>query len=379
MQHAKQRASNMELLRIAAMFMIIVFHIYLHNVVPQVSAQSESYPYFGVPAFSSRIALLSVFKSFGATGNGIFILISGYFMAQRESKAIDVGSTTKKLLLQFGFATAALCVLSMVCSHLISKTYIPIITDTFFNSDMWFVGYYLLIILFAKFFLNDFLQRASKREYAAALLVMFALTQFSWTRSLIDGFSDSLSILLTGLVLYAGGGYIRKYDPFGRIRSSVVILLGIFIYLMIFVSVYNMTQTALQESFWNHDEFVHPVRSYSNSNFIIFAAAVVWFELFRRIRVPNSKVINFLGQSTFIVYIVHENKFFHALWDLTNWQPLFFDAPTRFYTELAKWTVISFLSGVAVYAAYLAAEKVISKCGWIIFKKDVQYSRSDKA
>lgn len=206
MQQSKQRASNMELLRIAAMFMIIIFHIYLHNIVPQVSEQSESYPYFGVPAFSSRIALLSVFRSFGATGNDIFILISGYFMARRESKAIDLGSTTKKLLLQFGFATATLCVLSMGCSHLISKTYIPIITDTFFNSDMWFVGYYLLIILFAKFFLNDFFQRASKKEYAAALLVMFALTQFAWTRGLIDGFSDSLSILLTGLVLYTGGG-----------------------------------------------------------------------------------------------------------------------------------------------------------------------------
>lgn len=211
------------------------------------------------------------------------------------------------------------------------------------------------------------------------ILVMFALTQLAWARSLIDGFSDGLSTLLTGLVLYTGGGYLYKYDPFGRIRSSVVILLGIFVYLMIFISIYNMTQTALQQTFWNHDEFVHPVRDFGNPDFIILAAATVWFELFRRIRVPNSKVINFLGQSTFIVYIVHENKFFHALWDLTNWQSLFFDAPAVFYAELIKWTVISFLSGVAVYAAYLAAGKVISKYGWIIFKKDVQCNRSDKA
>lgn len=370
MQHIKQRASNIELLRIAGMLMIITFHIYLHNVIPQVSEQNEFYPYIGVPAFSPRIALLSVFNSLGATGNGIFILISGYFMVQREPQSIDLGKITKKLLLQFGFATAVLCVLSMICNYLITDTYIPVITDTFFNTDMWFVGYYLLVILFAKFFFNNFLQKASKNEYATILLIMFALTQLSWTRGIIKGFNKGLLTLFTGLLLFAGGGYIRKYNPFSRIRSSVVILLGISIYLMIFVSVYNMSNTALQKMIWNHTDFIHPIRKFGNSDLIILVAATVWFELFRRIRVPNSKVINFLGQSTLVIYIVHENALFHALWDLTNWQTLFFDVPIVFYAELAKWTIISFLSGVAVYAIYFAAGKAVHRYGWIIFRKD---------
>lgn len=369
MQQVRQRSSSMELLRIFSMLMIIIFHIYLHNIIPQVSQIDEVYPYFGQPVFSPRIALLSFFRTFGPTGNDLFILISGFFMVSRAPSTIDLENVSKKLLFQLGFGTVVLCVVSMVCSLFITETFIPVITDGFFNTDLWFIGYYLLIIVFAKTFLNGYLQKISQKQYRMLLLVSFALLQFEWSGRFIDGFSNKFTDYLIGLFLYALGGYIKRYNPFGKIKLRFAVLLIVLLYVSLMLSVYNQTQTALQRLLWNNEAFEHPIRSFANSSLIIILISVSWFELFRRIPVFSSKIINFLGKATFMAYIIHENSFFHALWDLTNWRTFFYDAPRLFYMSLFKWTVISFLAGVVVYTIYLGAGKLLRKYGHIFLKE----------
>ena len=283
---------------------------------------------------------------------------------------IDLEKVSKKLLFQLGFGTVVLCVVSMVCSHFITETFIPVITDGFFNSDLWFIGYYLLIIVFARTFLNGYLQKISQKQYRMLLLVSFALLQFEWSGKFIDGFSNLFTGYLIGLFLYALGGYIKRYNPFGRIKLRFVVLLIALFYVSLMLSVYNQTQTALQQLLWNKKAFEHPIRSFANSSLIIILISVSWFELFRRIPVFSSQIINYLGKATLMMYIIHENSFFHALWDLTDWRTLFYDAPRLFYMNLFKWTVISSLAGVAAYTVYLGAGKLLRKCGHIFLKEE---------
>ena len=100
---SKHRQSNFELLRVLAIFLIILFHIQLHGPQPLLVADNE---FFALPKVYPRLLCFEVGISFGVIGNGLFIMISGYFMS--ENMQIDTGKISKKLLLQLGFATIIL-------------------------------------------------------------------------------------------------------------------------------------------------------------------------------------------------------------------------------------------------------------------------------
>lgn len=84
MTPAKTRSSNIELLRILAMFMIIIFHISDHCVKVQLTDTASmlrmNNGLFCEPVFYKKLLLLSTFAPMGKIGNVIFITISGYFI-----------------------------------------------------------------------------------------------------------------------------------------------------------------------------------------------------------------------------------------------------------------------------------------------------------
>lgn len=79
MTDKKERSSNIELLRIVAMLMIIVFHIIHHCVRNQL----PNSVFFNSPALYKELSIPQIIATMGSIGNAIFILISGYFMANR--------------------------------------------------------------------------------------------------------------------------------------------------------------------------------------------------------------------------------------------------------------------------------------------------------
>ena len=76
MTPAKTRSSNIELLRILAMFMIIIFHISDHCVKVQLTDTASmlrmNNGLFCEPVFYKKLLLLSTFAPMGKIGNVIF-------------------------------------------------------------------------------------------------------------------------------------------------------------------------------------------------------------------------------------------------------------------------------------------------------------------
>lgn len=103
----KKRNSNIELLRIIAMLMIIAYHIFRHCMYIQLtdinSITMLNNGWFSYPSFFKRLCILAVISPMGQIGNAIFLIVSGYFMA--DKKSIDLTTISKKLLYQLGFAT----------------------------------------------------------------------------------------------------------------------------------------------------------------------------------------------------------------------------------------------------------------------------------
>lgn len=87
MEEKKVRSSNIELLRIVAMLMIVIYHIVCHCVIPQLtdsaSIERMGNGYFNVPAFYKKLLIVDLIDPWGQISNAIFILISGYFMVSK--------------------------------------------------------------------------------------------------------------------------------------------------------------------------------------------------------------------------------------------------------------------------------------------------------
>lgn len=353
----KGRASNIELLRVVAMFLIIIYHIVYHTVGQQLSdPESVRFMHNGVfnyPFFYPQLLIPEAIMPLGIVGNVIFILISGYFMIEK-GKEIALGPVAKKLLLQLGFAAVLLVIGTPLVYLLMGSRLIRMVGITRFNGMSWFVGYYFLVIVIAALFLNQFLRKLPKKTYITFLLIIFGIMEFGWSSDLLEDLASGLEVLIGGVFFYSLGAFIRLYDPFGKLRTWVFPTLIAATYILILISSFNKTQTEadLYSLADSEDPFYHTLTVYSNTSIVVVIIGVCVFELFRRISIPENRGINYLGKCTFMIYLIHDNRFFYSLWGLTDWMTELGTRPGMFVSDLLKWALYTFGIGVAAYSLY---------------------------
>ena len=310
--------------------------------------------------------------TFGVISNAIFLLISGYFMVKKGSE-INLIQIAKKLLLQLGFATVLLTLVSNVVFHLDGANhYYSLYSVMRFNYSSWYIGYYFLVILLGALFLNRLLLKWSRQQYAVFLVVLFAIIESNFTSAILDGLSGGLRSVATGMFLYALGGYVRLYDPFQKIRTYAVILVPVVVAGLIALSSYNFTQSKLGYYYRYTPTAVYNQRyfTYDENSIVVLVLAICLFELFKRIKMPQSKLINFLGNGTFMVYLIHDNEFFYSIWDRKDWVLELNGYIPRFLFELAKWAGATFAVGILAYALYLGLAKLYPTVKWLFVKKE---------
>ncbi len=380
------RSSNIEFLRIVAMIMIVVYHISYHCVrfqlVDKGSIDRMANGLFCYPAFYKKLFLIEGLMPFGIIANAVFILISGYFMVEK-GKSIKLGSISKKLLLQVGFATLMLTVTSTIYYKIVVpdvNTVISMRTITEFNSMSWFVGYYFLVITIAGIFLNGILENMDENNYRNMLLVMLGIISLGWAGGVLEGLAGGLRTLTCGVFLYALGGYMKRYNPLGRIRAWALVAIVIILYVLLYLSYYNFVENnihsyllnvAAQEELGNTvDDFIQPIFGFDNFGFIPIVVAVIMLELFSRIRIPNSRFINVMGAGTFMVYLIHDNDFWRCIWRERNWIKTLSENQLMYCFKLCKWSAFVFIVGVLVYLLYIELGKLCLRCKFIILKSE---------
>lgn len=368
----KVRSSNFELLRIVAMILIILFHIQYHG--PQVHLNDG---YFAYPMIYKRLFIFEIGNSLGMIGNGLFLMLSGYFLV--NSKNMDLGKISKKLLLEVGFAAIVLTVASSIIITYTAHNYgsLILVGMNLFNDSWWFVGYYLLVVVAAKLFLNDFLQKFDQKQYSAFILTFFAIVQFQWSGCIFEGITGGLRTLLIGLFLYSLGGYISKYDPFKNVRFFSLILIIAATYAIRFASSYNTNMQNIETLLANYtatgvQTAYNPIISgFCNFEITVIILAVTIFEIFKRIHIPNNKIINYLGKSTLMIYFIHENELFINYYKNDNWmEPLVnSNLGIDYIIMWLYWTGIAFIVGETVYTVYVLLGKLAPRIKYVFVKK----------
>lgn len=359
----KVRSSNIELLRVFSMFMIILYHIMLHSVREQIlgNVSTVAQTCFSKPTFYPQLLLFSVFMPLGTMGNAIFVLISGYFTAAKTN-SLNLERTGKSLLFQFIFSGTVLLIASTLIYRFFVRenTVTTLLTIENIQSFSWFVGYYFLIIIVAYLFLNKKLFCCTQGQYRVFLIVLFSVVQFKFSGTMVNSLASGLRTLCIGIFLYAFGGYCRLYEPLKRLRSSFLLLVLAGYFMFSLISGYNMLKQGIENYFIKGGTLKQAVPDALENYFLIAVVlGITVFELFRRLKLPSLKIVNYLGKATFMVYLIHDNELFYSLWNLKNWAALLYEKPLKFLLWLCFYAVSTFFIGVIFYGIYTGLKKLV--------------------
>lgn len=251
MQNNGTRMSNIELLRITAMVMIIIYHIIC--VVKDELTTSGLIEKFdnGLychPFFHKKLFLIQGIMPFGMTGNAIFLMISGYFYINTH---INIAKIAKKLILQLSFAVTLMTMISFgMFLRYKSDQSIPIAIKTisdFCGDENWFIGYYFLIMIVAHLFLNKKLSCCNEMQYKSFLLASYAIFTLGYSGGVADALASGLRVVGIGVFYYGLGGYIKQYNPFQYYKMQIMVMLLILSYVLLFVSYFNLVQGGIRQ------------------------------------------------------------------------------------------------------------------------------------
>lgn len=327
---------------------------------------------FSEPQFYKRLLIFEVASPMGVMANHLFVLISGYFLVEKN---IDIYKVSKNLLFQIGYAAIVLVIVSNVYALIFNnKLKYKLMTISSFNDDWWFIGYYLLIIIIAKLFLNNFLAKKSQRQYYTFILVLFALTQLQWPGNILDNIGNGIRSIVVGVFLFALGGYIHKYNPFKKIRLWVIVSIIVVTYAMRFISNYNLTMNNITAFISKNStgNFIQQVQFSSRYEVTAIILAICIFEIFRRIKLPNNRIINYLGKSSLIVYMIHENPLFISLYAYCDWMPALEKGLFSFCIKWFSWAIFAFVVGIIAYTIYVLIIKFASKCKRFVLNENAE-------
>lgn len=276
------RQSNFELLRIIAMILIVISHYAQHGMTVVAMTASTIYKFLSM-----------YFYTFGQIGVTIFVLITGYFLIDKEFKLSRIIRIATKaifysyliLILSFIFAPNILNLKNIIQSLL------PIST-----SQYWFVTTFILLGILSPL-LNIVFRYLNKRQIELYLsLFIFLWFILSCTYKI----TYCGSALLYFIVIYFIGAYLKTYNVqiFEKKYVDIIVLL----FTQIIVCAWILLCIHLNK--YNPAWFAH--LSHLNSIFTLLASVSI-FTFFKNTNISYNNAINKISSGCFSVYIITEN------------------------------------------------------------------------
>ena len=188
----------------------------------------------------------------------------------------------------------------------------------------------------------------------------------------LDSLAEGLRTFVAGCTAYLIGGYIRKYEPLKKVKSWALLLSIIVMYGFIFLSHYNVTINSIQDYLESDssDLFLQRITSYPTSSTICLFYAVILFELFRRIRIPQIKIINRMASAVFMIYLFHGSGFIMSIHKSIDWISILHNNKLMFITYLFGLALVFFIIGYIIYESYVLFGKICGKYKHLIINSE---------
>lgn len=335
----QERNYGIDLLRIVAIYMILILHILGQGgVLKNIWIEADCYEAAWTMELMAYCAVNCYALISGYVGLNSRFKLSNLFLLWGQVVFISVAS----------LAIFACAGTDITGSNLLHAC-LPVASGTYW----YFTAYFCLYLLTP--FINKLIQEMSGKALGCLSIILLFLFSFMPTVLRRDMFliDNGYSPVWLG-VLYIFGAILGKYKD--RIRTNKWVLLGGYVAAVAFtvVSKFVLFHLNFFYGFTLYDDFI--LIRYNSPTMVI--AAVCLLLLFANLNVKKiSKVIKLLAPATFGVYIIHTEPFI--------WEHLLAD---RFYflTKLGPLTFVPIVIGSA-FGIYLVCT-IIELVRMYVFK-----------
>ena len=292
MEKVKVRESNIELLRNISMFMILVIHANF-VALPRIE--------YGELVSNTIPSLTRFFiESLGIVAVNVFVFISGWF-------GINV---TKYRVFSFIFLVLFFTVGGGILSILLGRSSFSLgwLLDAFqFSVKDWFIKSYLVLMIIAPI-LNSYCKSAEEKTQRYVVISFFLFEAiYGWAmggrRFFVDGYGP-----LHFIGLYITAQYIHNQLQDVTTPSFLkrLFMLPKWVDLSIFfiIAVINTMFVVKGSMFLGSTESLHAL-AYAYSNPLVIIGALYLLLFFSKLKMPYIKWVNWLGASSFAVYLFH--------------------------------------------------------------------------
>lgn len=281
MKKEKERATNIECLRILAMFFIVCSHASVHGGFDR----GENIPLF-------NRAVLD-FLSLGNLGVAIFVMITGYFNINMTFRVKKIF----RLWIQVVIYSAAFWFIHCVMVHQIElhdlKTVIfPVMCGKY----GFFCVFFLLYILSP--FLNAGLNSLDRQNFFRLVLILVLFGSLAP----VLVYRDMGNELFRYILYYAIGAYLKRFPDcwLNRSKAKGGIVFALFLGLVAAAVLINTPGNRWEGRFSTFFSLEAP---------FVIALAACLLALFANIEMKHLGFVNRVAGTTFGVYLLHDNYY----------------------------------------------------------------------
>lgn len=295
-QSEHRRYSNLELLRILCIIFIIMRHYY---------SQSNWGDGFGtVDAWNWQTLFVQLIGSLGYAANNIFILITGYFMIEKQVRWRRIVSLIAEMFF-YSWIIILVLYLTKVIPFTLEQT-VKAAFPIWFGYN-WFVCCYVIFCCFLPF-INQFLNKIDKETYKKFLAVSILLLHIAGTFRAVNYLGDSCSIDHF-FVVYSLGGYIKKYGIRLKKYSWRTLFFLSLSLLLLSVAVLNVTGVLIKK-----DDFIDHALFFTSGSSFLSVMTMTFLFLWIINSVPfYNRLINSMSRSVVGIFLIHNNPLLHKI------------------------------------------------------------------
>lgn len=296
----KMRDSNIELLRMLAMFLVLLVHADFFSIGRPSTIDIQT------NLLDSTLRIF--FEALSIVCVNVFVLISGWFGIRPSLKGIS------NFIFQCLFFLIGLYVVTLLIGT--STLSLKGIAGCFAATQLnWFIKAYLLLYILSPV-LNAFVDSADKKVFRNVLIAYFAFVcTYGWIGAAQFMMGGYTTLFFIGLYLLAR--YMRIYEP-SFTKNKHFTDLAVYLFVSIFVTAVCVTPPLLVgcnfQPWW---DYIAPT-TIIGAVYLLLAFSKIKFQ---------SRFVNWCGASCFAVFLLHTNP--NTLW---YFKDLFIYLHTNFST-----------------------------------------------
>ena len=293
----KKRESGLELLKIIAIFLIVLSHT-IKTIGTQNLSMCDSQNIFfnwSIASMNIEINAVKLMRVFAFSSNFIFMICTAWFLT--KSKKVKINKVANIVLDVFLISVIILFILLLCGVNIPFSERIKAFLPTLLSSN-WYITCYILIYLIHPL-LNICIEKISEKNFRYLVYGLLFIIIINTVKSELLFFNN----ILLFISVYFITAYLQKYQiermNNKKINYTVLIISIISLLATHFIINFLGTKTTILQN--------KGIILAKNYNVFDLMIAFSLFNIFRSFKFKNT-FINYISSLSMLVYIIHENR-----------------------------------------------------------------------